>query len=40
VGTTLRVNLFGSAVVQFDVVRPLQRPGAGMVYQFNFTPGF
>jgi hypothetical protein len=40
VGATFRVNLFGSAVLQFDIVRPLQRPRAGVVYQFNLTPGF
>jgi hypothetical protein len=30
----------GFAVGQFDVVRPLQRPGAGWIFQFNLTPGF
>ena len=39
-GVTLRVNLVGFAVGQFDVVRPLQRPGRGWTVQFNLTPGF
>jgi outer membrane protein assembly factor BamA len=39
-GVTLRVNLMGFAVGQFDFVRPLQRPGRGWVFQFNLTPGF
>jgi outer membrane protein assembly factor BamA len=39
-GATLRVNLMGFAVGQFDFVRPLQRPGRGWVFQFNLTPGF
>jgi hypothetical protein len=39
-GVTFRVNLAGFAVGQFDVVRPLQRPGKGWIFQFNLTPGF
>jgi outer membrane protein assembly factor BamA len=39
-GVTLRVNLAGFAVGQFDFVRPLQRPGQGWIFQFNLTPGF
>jgi hypothetical protein len=39
-GVTLRLNLGGYAVGQFDVVRPLQRPGQGWIVQFNLTPGF
>ena len=39
-GVTLRVNLAGFAVGQFDFVRPLQRPGQGWILQFNLTPGF
>ena len=38
-GVTLRVNLMGYAIGQFDVVRPLQRPGKGWIFQFNLTPG-
>jgi outer membrane protein assembly factor BamA len=40
VGLTLRANLLGFAIGQFDIARPLQRPAAGWVFQFNLTPGF
>lgn len=39
-GLTLRVNMGGYAVGQFDIVRPLQRPRQGWIFQFNLTPGF
>jgi WD40 repeat protein len=39
-GVSVRLNLGGYAVGQFDVVRPLQRPGKGWIVQFNLTPGF
>ena len=39
-GLTLRVNLIGFAVGQFDIVRPLQRPAAGWLVRFNLSPGF
>jgi len=39
-GVTVRVNLGGVAVGEFDFVRPLQRPGRGWIFQFNLTPGF
>jgi outer membrane protein assembly factor BamA len=39
-GVALRVNLFGFAVGEFDVVRPLQRPRQGWMFQFTLTPGF
>jgi hypothetical protein len=39
-GVTMRVNLAGFAVGQFDFVRPLQRPTRGWIFQFNLTPGF
>lgn len=39
-GVTLRVNLLGFAVGQFDLARPFQRPGKGWVFQFNLSPGF
>jgi hypothetical protein len=39
-GVTLRVNLMGFAVGQFDFVRPLQRPGRSWIFQFNLSPGF
>jgi hypothetical protein len=40
VGVTFRANLFGFAIGQFDLARPLQRPGKGWVFGFNLTPGF
>jgi outer membrane protein assembly factor BamA len=40
IGTTLRVNAFGLAVMELDVVRALQRPQKGWMLQFSFTPGF
>jgi Tol biopolymer transport system component len=39
-GVTLRVNLFGYVVGQFDFARPFQRPGRGWIFQFNLSPGF
>jgi outer membrane protein assembly factor BamA len=39
-GVTLRANLFGIAVGQFDLARPFQRPGRGWVWSFSLTPGF
>ena len=39
-GVTLRANIAGFAVGQFDIARPFQRPGQGWVFQFNLTPGF
>jgi Tol biopolymer transport system component len=39
-GVTLRANLFGFAVGQFDFARPLQRPGQGWLFEFSLTPGF
>jgi outer membrane protein assembly factor BamA len=39
-GVTMRVNIMGFAVGQFDIVRPFQRPRKGWVFQFNLTPGF
>jgi hypothetical protein len=40
VGLTFRVNLMGMFVGQFDIVRPLQRPRQGWVFQFNLAQGF
>lgn len=40
VGVTLRANLFGFAIGQLDLARPLQRPGKGWMWAFNLTPGF
>jgi Tol biopolymer transport system component len=39
-GVTLRVNLLGFAVGQFDFSRPFQRPGRGWIFQFNLSPGW
>jgi outer membrane protein assembly factor BamA len=40
VGWSFRTNLGGVIVAEFAFSRPLQRPGAGLVFQFNFAPGF
>jgi Tol biopolymer transport system component len=40
VGAGVRVNAFGFAIVEFDAVRPLDRPGRGWMFAFNFSPGF
>ena len=39
-GVTLRVNLLGFAIGEFDFAHPFQRPGRGWVFQFNLSPGF
>ena len=39
-GVTLRANVLGYFVGQFDFVRPFQRPGRGWMFQFNISPGF
>lgn len=39
-GVTLRANLFGFAIGQFDFARALQRAGRGWMFQFNLSPGF
>jgi outer membrane protein assembly factor BamA len=39
-GVTLRANLLGFAIGEFDFSRPFQRPGRGWVFQFNLSPGF
>jgi hypothetical protein len=40
VGAAARVNLFGFAVAEINYVRPLDRPGRGWLWPFNFMPGF
>jgi hypothetical protein len=40
VGAGVRVNAFGFAVLEFDAVRPLDRPGRGWMFAFNISPGF
>ena len=39
-GVTLRANLFGFAVGQFDFAHPFQRPGRGWLFEFSLSPGF
>jgi hypothetical protein len=39
-GVTLRVNLLGFAIGEFDFAHPFQRPGKGWIFQFNLAPGF
>jgi Tol biopolymer transport system component len=40
VGMAARVNILGFAIAEIDYVRPLDRPGRGWLWQFNFVPGF
>jgi Tol biopolymer transport system component len=39
-GAGVRVNALGFAVLEFDAVRPLDRPQSGWRFQFAFQPGF
>ena len=39
-GALARFNLFGYAVLEFDYVKPVDRPNQGWFWQFNLTPGF
>jgi WD40 repeat protein len=39
-GAGLRINLFGFAVAEVDLVRPFDRPDKGWVWQFELQPGF
>ena len=39
-GVTVRSNLIGFGIGQFDIARPLSRPDAGWVVQFNLSPAF
>ncbi len=39
-GTGFRFNLFGFAVAEVNLVKPLDRPGRGWLWEFNFEPGF
>jgi hypothetical protein len=39
-GAGLRVNLFGFAVGELDLVRPFDRPGKGMVWELDLQQGF
>jgi len=40
VGAGVRVNALGFAILEFDAVRPIDRPGQGWKFQFSFQPGF
>jgi Tol biopolymer transport system component len=40
VGTGIRFNVFGYAVIEVDYVRPLDRPNKNWIWQFNLSPGF
>ncbi len=40
VGVTLRANLLGFAVGEFDFARPLDRPNKGWMFEFNLLPGW
>ncbi len=39
-GAGVRVNALGFAILEFDAVRPLDRPQKGWIFQFSFQPGF
>ena len=40
VGVGARVNLFGFAIAEFNLAKPLDRPQRGFMFVFNFRPGF
>jgi hypothetical protein len=40
VGTGFRFNVFGYAILEVDLVKPLERPRKGWIWQFNLHPGF
>jgi hypothetical protein len=40
VGGGARVNLFGFAIGEFNMVRPIDRPGRGWMFVFNLRPGY
>jgi hypothetical protein len=40
VGAGARVNLFGFAIGEFNLARPLNRAGRGWFFVFNLRPGF
>ena len=39
-GTGLRMNLFGFAIAELDLVKPFERPDKGWVWELNLQPGF
>lgn len=40
VGAVARVNVFGILIFEIDYAKPLDRPGKGAFFQFNFLAGF
>jgi len=40
VGAVARINLFGALIFEIDYAKPLDRPGKGAFFQFNFLAGF
>ena len=40
VGGGARVNAMGFAILEFNLVRPIDRPGRGWMFVFNLRPGF
>ena len=40
VGVAARVNVMNFVIAEINYVRPLDRPGRGWLWQFNFRPGF
>jgi len=39
-GAGLRINLLGFAIAEVNMVHPFDRPGKGVVWEFNLQPGF
>ncbi len=39
-GAALRINLFGYAIGEIDLVKPFQRPDKGWYLEISLTPGF
>jgi hypothetical protein len=39
-GVGARVNVFGYAIAEFNLARPLDRPSRGWMFVFNLRPGF
>jgi hypothetical protein len=39
-GAGLRINLLGFAIAELNMVHPFDRPGKGVVWEFNLQPGF
>jgi Tol biopolymer transport system component len=39
-GVGARVNVLGFAIAEFNLAKPIDRPGRGWLYVFNFRPGY